>query len=40
VLTDWATTGPGFYLYYSGRRQLPVGLRALLAIANELKPLG
>jgi DNA-binding transcriptional LysR family regulator len=40
VLSDWATTGPGFYLYYSGRRQLPVGLRALLAIAGELKPLG
>lgn len=40
VLTDWATTGPGFYLYYSGRRQLPAGLRALLAIAGELKPLG
>ncbi|MEG8023019.1 LysR family transcriptional regulator [Sphingomonas aerolata] len=40
VLTDWVTTGPGFYLYYSGRRQLPVGLRTLLAIAGELKPLG
>ncbi|RZM36437.1 MAG: LysR family transcriptional regulator [Sphingomonas sp.] len=40
VLTDWATTGPGFYLYYSGRRQLPAGLRALLTIAGELKPLG
>jgi DNA-binding transcriptional LysR family regulator len=40
LLTDWATTGPGFYLYYSGRRQLPTGLRALLAIAGELKPLG
>lgn len=40
VLQEWATTGPGFYLYYSGRRQLPAGLRALLAVAVELKPLG
>lgn len=40
VLTDWATTGPGFYLYYSGRRQVPAALRALLTIAGELKPLG
>ncbi len=40
VLSEWTTTGPGFYLYYSGRRQVPAGLRALLAIASELKPLG
>ncbi|TCM07396.1 LysR family transcriptional regulator [Sphingomonas sp. PP-CC-3G-468] len=40
VLTEWATTGPGFYLYYSGRRQVPAGLRALLAVAGEIKPLG
>jgi len=40
VLTDWAPTGPGFYLYYSGRRQVPAALRALLTIAGELKPLG
>lgn len=40
VLTEWATTGPGFYLYYSGRRQVPAGLRALLTIAGKLKPLG
>jgi DNA-binding transcriptional LysR family regulator len=40
VLTDWATMGPGFYLYYSGRRQVPAGLRALLTIAAKLKPVG
>ncbi|USR02346.1 LysR substrate-binding domain-containing protein (plasmid) [Sphingomonas aerolata] len=40
VLTKWVTTGPGFYLYYSGRRQLPAGLRALLTIAGKLKQLG
>ena len=40
VLHDWSTSGPGFYLYYSSRRQLPAGLRAFLAIVAEVRPLG
>src|SRR4051812_5228521 len=30
VLRDWAPLGPGFHVYYSGRRQLPTGLRLLI----------
>ncbi len=40
VLEDWSTTGPGFHLYYSGRRQVPVPLRLLLDLIRELRPLG
>ena len=40
VLDEWSTTGPGFHLYYSSRRQVPAGLRALLAIAADIRPLG
>ncbi|WP_200944248.1 LysR family transcriptional regulator [Methylobacterium sp. Leaf399] len=29
VLPDWCSDGPGFFLYYSGRRQVPTGLRLL-----------
>ena len=29
VLPDWAPMGPGFHIYYPGRRQLPTGLRLL-----------
>ncbi len=39
VLEDWATTGPGFHLYYPSRRQLPVGLRVLMELIRELRPL-
>jgi DNA-binding transcriptional LysR family regulator len=40
VLEDWAATGPGFHIYYSGRRQLPTGLRLLIELIREMRPLG
>lgn len=40
VLEDWASTGPGFDIYYSSRRQLPTGLRLLIALIREQNPLG
>lgn len=30
VLEDWASYGPGFHIYYPGRRQLPGALRLLV----------
>ncbi len=40
VMEDWSSPGPGFYAYYSSRRQLPTGLRLLIELVRELKPLG
>jgi DNA-binding transcriptional LysR family regulator len=40
VLPEWASTGSGFHIYYSGRRQLPTGLRLLIDLVRELRPLG
>jgi DNA-binding transcriptional LysR family regulator len=40
VLKDWATTGPGYYIYYSSRRQVPTGLRLLIELIREVRPLG
>ncbi len=40
VLTDWAPLGPGFHVYYNGRRQLPTGLRLLVDLIREMRPLG
>ncbi|KAA0121234.1 LysR family transcriptional regulator [Methylobacterium sp. P1-11] len=40
VLAEWAPLGPGFHLYYPGRRQLPTGLRLLIDLIREAKPLG
>ncbi len=39
VLEEWATFGPGYHIYYSGRRQLPTGLRLLIELIRELRPL-
>lgn len=39
VLADWATTGSGFHVYYSGRRHLPTGLRLLIDLIKEVQPL-
>jgi DNA-binding transcriptional LysR family regulator len=40
VLADWASPGPGFHIYYSGRRQLPTALRLLIDFIREIRPLG
>lgn len=40
VLAEWSPMGPGFHLYYSGRRQLPTGLRLLADVIREVRPLG
>lgn len=39
VLTEWTTVGRGFHVYYSGRRHLPTGLRLLIDLIKELRPL-
>jgi DNA-binding transcriptional LysR family regulator len=40
ILEDWASPGPGFHIYYPGRRQLPTGLRLLIDLIREMRPLG
>lgn len=40
VLPDWASTGDGFHIYYSSRRQVPTGLRLLVDLIRELRPMG
>ena len=40
VLQDWAYSDPGFHIYYSSFRQLPVGLRLLIDLVRELEPMG
>jgi len=40
VLEDWSTTGPGYHLYYPSRRQVPAGLRLLVDLIREMRPLG
>lgn len=40
VMDDWAPFGAGFYAYYSSRRQLPTGLRLLIELIREKRPLG
>lgn len=40
VLAAWSTAGPGFHLYYSSRRQVPIGLRLLIELIREMQPLG
>ncbi|MGU3361249.1 LysR family transcriptional regulator [Methylobacterium sp. M6A4_1b] len=40
ALDDWSPAGPAFHLYYPGRRQLPTGLRLLIALIREMRPLG
>lgn len=40
VLGDWASMGAGFHIYYSGRRQVPTGLRLLIDLIREIRPLG
>jgi DNA-binding transcriptional LysR family regulator len=40
VLQVWAGPGPGFHIYYSSRRQVPTGLRVLIELIREIRPLG
>lgn len=40
VLQDWSSPGPGFHIYYSSGRQLPAGLRLLIDLIREMRPLG
>lgn len=40
VLDKWAPMGPGYHIYYSSRRQLPTGLRLLIDLIREMRPLG
>ncbi|TRO38270.1 LysR family transcriptional regulator [Pseudomonas putida] len=40
VLEDWSHVDPGFHIYYSSFRQLPVGLRLLIDLIRELEPMG
>lgn len=40
VLADWSAVGSGFHVYYPGRRQVPTGLRLLVDLIRELRPLG
>jgi DNA-binding transcriptional LysR family regulator len=40
VLQRWASPGPGFHIYYPSRRLVPTGLRLLIDLLRELRPLG
>lgn len=40
VMEDWAPMGPGYYVYYSSRRHVPAGLRLLIDLIREMRPLG
>ncbi|WP_428928364.1 LysR family transcriptional regulator [Marinibacterium sp. SX1] len=40
VLDDWSASGEGFHIYYPSRRQVPNGVRLLVDLIRELRPLG
>ncbi|MBC3475013.1 LysR family transcriptional regulator [Pseudomonas taiwanensis] len=40
VLGDWSPLGEGYYIYYSSRRQVPIGVVLLIKLIKELGPLG
>lgn len=40
VLGEWSSQGEGYHIYYSSRRQVPIGVRLLIKLIKELRPLG
>jgi DNA-binding transcriptional LysR family regulator len=40
LLEDWTPPFPGYFLYYSSRRQMPPTLAALIAILRRSRPNG
>lgn len=40
VLNDWAVGDEHYQIYYSSRRQVPLGLRLLIELIREVRPLG
>ncbi|WP_324699549.1 LysR substrate-binding domain-containing protein [Novosphingobium aerophilum] len=40
ALDEWGSMGEAFHVYYSSRRQVPSGLRLLVDLIREMRPLG
>ena len=40
VLEEWSSVEPGFFIYYSSRRHVPAGLRVVIELIREMRPLG
>jgi DNA-binding transcriptional LysR family regulator len=40
VLDDWSSLGSGFHIYHPSRRHVPTGLRLLIDLIREIRPLG
>lgn len=40
VLEEWTTSGPGYHVYYSSRQQVPSGLKLLIDLIREMRPIG
>lgn len=38
ILDEWSSMGSGFHIYYSGRRHVPTGLRLLVDLIREVRP--
>lgn len=40
VLAEWVSPGPALHVYYPGRRNLPLGLKLLIDLIREMRPMG
>jgi len=40
VLEEWVSMGEAFHIYYSSRGQVPSGLRLLIDLIREIRPMG
>jgi DNA-binding transcriptional LysR family regulator len=40
VLREWASSGSAYQIYYSSRRQMPTGLKLLIDLIREVRPMG